>query len=69
MATPKKLLPQKIDQTKIGYPQKNVTPQKNKKKLATPRMLAYFIARGLLLNFGKMAYFIAYGFINAIQTL
>ena len=24
---------------------------------------------GLLLHFGKMAYFIAYGFINAIQTL
>ena len=24
---------------------------------------------GLLLNFGKMAYFIAYGFIKAIRTL
>ena len=31
MATPKKMLPQKIDQKKIGYPKKNVTPKKNKK--------------------------------------
>ena len=35
--------------------------------MATPKILAYFIARGgLLLIFGKMAYFILYGFINAI---
>ena len=59
------MLPQKIDQKKIGYPQKNVTPKKIK-KMATPKMLAYFIARGFIIAFGKMAYFIAYGFTNAI---
>ena len=49
---PKKMLPQKIDQKKIGYPKKNVTPPQ-KKKLATPKMLAYFIARGFIIAFWK----------------
>ena len=46
--------------------QKLVTP----KKKVTPKILAYFITRGgLLLHLGKMAYFIVWGFINAIPTL
>ena len=62
------MLPQKIDQKKIGYPQKNVTPKEIKKWL--PKKCWRTLLRGgLLLHFGKMAYFIAYGFINAIQTL
>ena len=66
MATPKKMLPQKNDQKKIGYPKKMLPPKKIE-KMATPKMLAYLIARGfIMLHFGKMAYFIAYGFINAI---
>ena len=47
------MLPQKIDQKKIGYPKKNVTPKKIKIKIATPKMLAYFIARGLIIAFWK----------------
>ena len=68
MATPKKMLPQKIDQKRIGYPQKNVTPKKIKKRLPQ-KFWRTLLRGGLLLHFGKMAYFIAYGFINAIQTL
>ena len=54
MATPQKKckLPQKIDQKKIGYPKKTCYPQKNK-KMATPKMLAYFIARGFIFAFWK----------------
>ena len=70
MATPKKKckLPQKIDQKKIGYPKKNVIPKKIKKWLPQ-KCWRTLLRGGLLLHFGKMAYFIAYGFINAIQTL
>ena len=37
LATPEKLLPQKIDQNKIGH----------------PKILAYFIARGFIIEFWK----------------
>ena len=48
---------------------KHVTP-KNIKKNDYPKKFGVLLLRGgLLLHFGKMAYFIAYGFINAIQTL
>ena len=63
---PKKLLPQKIDQKKIGYPKKNVTPKKKIKKMASQKFWRTLLRGGLLLHFGKMAYFILYGFINAI---
>ena len=65
---PKKMLPQKIDQKNIGYPKRNVTPKKLKKWLPQ-KFWRTLLRGGLLLHFGKMAYFIAYGFINAIQTL
>ena len=48
---PKNWLPQKIDQKKIGYPKK---------------IGVLYCEGGLLLIFGKMAYFILYWFINAI---
>ena len=63
---PKKMLPQKIDQKKIGYPKKNVTPQKNQKNGYPKNIGVLYCEGGLLLHFGKMAYFILYGFINAI---
>ena len=46
-------------------------PPKNdfKKEMVTPKEMAYFITRGFFLHFEKMAYFILYGFINAIRTL
>ena len=62
------MLPQKIDQKKNGYPKKNVTPKKIEKWLRQ-KCWRTLLRGGLLLHFGKMAYFIAYGFINAIQTL
>ena len=69
MVTPKNWLPQKNDQKKLATPPKKCYPKKMfKKKMETWKKMTYFIA-GLLLNFGKMAYFILYGFINAIQTL
>ena len=43
-------------------------PQKNKKWLPQ-KCWRTLLRGGLLLHSGKMAYFIAYGFINAIQTL
>ena len=43
-------------------------PQKSKKWLPQ-KCWRTLLRGGLLLHFGKMAYFIAYGFINAIQTL
>ena len=45
------MLSQKIDQKKIGYPKK---------------FGVLYCEGGLLLIFGKMAYFILYWFINAI---
>ena len=51
---PQKLVTPKSDQKKNGYPQKNCYPKKMiKKKLATPKILAYFIARGFNIEFGK----------------
>ena len=46
------MLPQKIDQKNIGYPKKKCYPQKIQ-KMATPKMLAYFIARGFIIAFWK----------------
>ena len=68
LVTPKKWLPQKIDKTN-GYPKKTCYPQKYKKKWLPQKIWRTLLRGGLLLHFGKMAYFIAYGFINAIQTL
>ena len=45
------MLPQKIDK-KNWLPQKKCYPQKNK-KMATPKMLAYFIAGGFIIEFWK----------------
>ena len=66
----------KIGYPKIGYP-KNWLPQKKwlpKKLIKQKKWLPQFFWRtllrgGLLLHLGKMAYFILYGFINAIRTL
>ena len=69
MTTQKKMLPKKIDQKKIGYPKKKCYPQKNEKNWLPQKCWRTLLRGGLLLHFGKMAYFIAYGFINAIQTL
>ena len=44
---------------KIGYPQKKwlpqktLLPQKNDQKSITPKSLAYFIARGFIIEFWK----------------
>ena len=62
------MLPQKIDQKK-WLPQKKCYPQKKSKKWLPQKIWRTLLRGGLLLHFGKMAYFIAYGFINAIQTL
>ena len=68
MATPKNMLPQKIDLKKMVTPKKNVTRKKIKKWLPQ-KCWRTLLRGGLLLNFGKMAYFIAWGFIKAIRTL
>ena len=53
LVTPKNWLPQKIDLKKNGYPPKKCYPKKKdqKRKLATPKKLAYFIARGVYYQF------------------
>ena len=61
---PKKLVTPKNWSNKNGYPQKN-----DKKNWLPQKIWRTLLRGGLLLHFGKMAYFIAYGFINAIQTL
>ena len=68
MATPKKNVTPKNWFKKNGYPKKNVTRKKIKKWLPQ-KCWRTLLRGGLLLNFGKMAYFIAYGFIKAIRTL
>ena len=68
MATPKRFDTPKNWSKKNWLPQKNVTPKKIKKWLPQ-KCWRTLLRGGLLLHFGKMAYFIAYGFINAIQTL
>ena len=61
IVTPKKWFKQMATQKKC-YPKKN-------KKMATPKKMAYFIARGFIIAFWKNGVLYAYGFINAIQTL
>ena len=51
---------------KLATPKKNVTPQKKSKKWLPQKIWRTLLRGGLLLHFGKMAYFILYGFINAI---
>ena len=53
-----------VTPNKIGYPKKLI-----KKKWCPQKIWRTLLRGGLLLNFGKMAYFILYGFINAIRTL
>ena len=52
----------------MATPKKIVTPKKMiKKEMATPKIFGVLYCEGgLLLIFGKMAYFILYWFINAI---
>ena len=45
------MLPKKIDQKKLATPQKMLPPKKEKN--ATPKMLAYFIAGGFIIEFWK----------------
>ena len=71
--TPKSWLPQKIGYPKKLINKKKATPQKmlppkNDKKNGYPKKFGVLYCEGVL-HFGKMAYFIAYGFVNAIQTL
>ena len=61
------MLPQKIDQKKLATPKKMLPPKKE--KMLPQKCWRTLLRGGLLLNFGKMAYFIAYGFIKAIRTL
>ena len=69
MATPKKIVTPKNWSKKNWLPPKKCYPQKNKKKWLPQKCWRTLLRGGLLLNFGKMAYFIAYGFVNAIHTL
>ena len=61
------MLPKKNDQKKLATPQKMLPPKKE--KMLPQKCWRTLLRGGLLLNFGKMAYFIAYGFIKAIRTL
>ena len=47
------MLPQKIDQKKIGYPKKNVTPQKNSKKWLPQKFWRTLLRGGFIINFWK----------------
>ena len=62
-------LPQKLVTPKKWLPQKNWLPQKidQKKHIGYPKNFGVLYCEGGLLSiFGKMAYWILYGFINAI---
>ena len=60
------MLPQKIDQKKMATPKKMLPPKKIQKNGYPKNFGVLYCEGGLLLIFGKMAYFILYGFINAI---
>ena len=69
MVTPKKNVTQKNWSKRKWLPPKKCYPKKKLKKWLPQKCWRTLLRGGLLLHFGKMAYFIAYGFINAIQTL
>ena len=60
------MLPQKIDQKQMATPKKMLPPKKNQKNGYPKNFGVLYCEGGLLLIFGKMTYFILYGFINAI---
>ena len=51
--TPKIGYLKKMIKQKMATPQKNVTQKNWSKKMATPKILAYFIARGFIIEFWK----------------
>ena len=64
---PQKLVTPKSDQKKMATPKKIVTQKKWSKKNWLPQKFWRTLLRGgLILNLGKMVYFILYWFINAI---